>query len=147
MKFHGLTLSAVVLLLAGCGSGASQSTGPNVTVHLRQINTPHDIFYFAGPVNIQFALEVTNPTNEPVTLQRLELETIGPGAYYLRTGSTPINLTVKPNSTATTTLSAWGRSRGGYLTSTEPVTLRAVAYFSAPSGQFVKVIQENFMPQ
>ena len=137
----------VALLVAGCGSSnLSSNGGPNVTVHLAQVNTAPDVFYFAGPVNIQYQLSITNPTSDALTLTRLDLETIGPGAYSLRTAATPMNLKVPPNSTATYTISVWGRARGGYLAADEPVTLRGTAYFKGPSGSFVRILTENISP-
>ena len=58
---------AVVVLLAGCAS-STLSSGPEVQVHLEQVAGPPDVYYFAGPVNIQYRLSITNPTNEPLTL-------------------------------------------------------------------------------
>src|ERR1700730_3969665 len=113
---------AVVVLLAGCAS-STQSSGPDVQVHLEQVSGPPDVYYFAGPVNIQYRLSITNPTNEPLTVTRLDLSTFGPGAYSLRTAATPMNLKVSPNSTASYVISVWGRARGGFLSSGEPVTV------------------------
>jgi hypothetical protein len=89
-----------------------------VKIHLAQTNTPTDIFYFAGPAAIQYQLSVTNPTNQPLTLERLDLETVGSGAYSLRTAATPMNLQIPPNGTSAFNISVWGRARGGYLRST-----------------------------
>jgi len=135
------------LFLVACGSSnLSSNSGPNVNVHLAQVNTAPDIFYFSGPVNIQYQLSIANPTSDPLTLTRLDLETVGPGAYSLRTAATPMNLKVPPNSTASYTISVWGRARGGYLTADEPVTLRATAFFKGTSGSFVRLFTENISP-
>ncbi|HYS56456.1 MAG TPA: hypothetical protein VER58_22080 [Thermoanaerobaculia bacterium] len=126
----------------------SSSSAPDVTVHLAQVPMPTDVFYFSGPVNIQYQLSVTNPTNEPMTLTRLDLETLGPGAYSLRTAATPMNLKVPPNSTAKNLISVWGRARGGYLSASEPVTIRGTAYFQdqATRKSFVRIFSENIFP-
>jgi hypothetical protein len=134
------------LLIAACAS-SPQPSGPAVTVHLAQVNAAPDMFYFAGPINVQYQLSITNPTNEPLTLSRLDLETIGPGAYSLRTAATPMNLKVPPNSTANYLISVWGRARGGYLAADTPVTIRGTAYFQGPSGSFVRLFTENIFPR
>ena len=67
----------------------------------------------------------SNPTNETFKLRRLNLQTIGPGAYSLRTGDSPMNF-----------------SAGGFMRASEPVTLRGLAYFDGPSGSFVKMFNE-----
>jgi hypothetical protein len=144
-----ITIAAAVLLLAlgGCASSASDSSGPNLGIHLEQASGVPDMFYFRGPINLQYRLTVANPTATPVTLRRLDLRTIGPGAYSIRTGSTPITQTIAPNGTTSVVLSAWGRATGGYLSSEEPVTLRGVAYFDTPDHHaFVRQFVETFRP-
>jgi len=134
---------AVSVLLAACASSNSSSSGPNVTVQLEQLNSTSDIFYFRGPVNIQYRVAITNPTNQPLTLTRLDLQTLGPGAYSLRTNSTPMNLKVAPNATTAYQISVWGYARGGYLAQGEPVTIRGTAYFKGQSGSFVRLFTQN----
>jgi len=135
-----------LVFLTACASSNPRSTGPDVKIELAQLNTANNIFYFAGPISVQYQVSVTNPTNQPITLRRLELQTTSPGAYALR-ASGNLNLPVPPNATATTTINAWGRSRGGYLTSGEPVTMRVTGVFDDGSGHsFSRISLEN-LPQ
>src|SRR5438132_5019312 len=139
-------VSALALgLLLACAS-SSQSSGPNVTLQLQPINQPTDVFYFSGPINLQYRLVINNPTDQALTLTRLDLRTIGPGAYSLRTTATPMNLKVAPNSATVYTISVWGYSRGGYLASTGPVTLQGTAYFKGRSDGFVRIFNQNISP-
>ena len=136
---------AASLSLVGCAS-SNQSNGPNVTVRLAQVAQSNDVFYFRGPVSIQYQVAITNPTNQELKLTRLDLQTLGPGAYSLRANGTPMNLRVPPNSTSTYLISVWGYSSGGYLRSTEPVTIRGTAYFQGPNGSFLKLFNQNISP-
>jgi hypothetical protein len=135
-----------VVFLAACASSQQSANAPPVEVHLAQVATPSDVFYFGGPINIQYQLSINNPTNQPLTLKRLDLQTVGPGAYSLRTSATPMNLKVPPNATTTYTISVWGNARGGYLAASEPVTIHGTAYFDSPSGGFVRIFSENIWP-
>lgn len=102
-----------------------------------------DMYYFSGPISLQYQLMVTNPTSQPITLKRLDLETEGQGGHYVRT-SGMMNLRVPPNSTATQSIYVWGRSRGGYLTAGEPVTMRMSGLFEDASGKgFSKIALQN----
>ena len=145
-----LFFSALALILAaGCASydnSMASSSSPGVTIHLAQATGPNDTYYFRGPVNVQYALQVTNPTNVPLTLRRLRLDSIGGGAYRIHTGDSPMNFTVPANSTVNVPLSAWANAMGGFLRSTEPVNLRVVAQFDSPNGPFVRQTTE-FIPQ
>ena len=98
-------------------------------------------------MNVQFALSVANTTNQPVKLNRIEIRTIGSGAYTIRSTSTNINIDIAPGQARTVLLAVWGYSRGGQLASTEPVTVRATAYFTGPSGAFVRLFSEYFTQQ
>jgi len=139
--------AAAVLLIALSGFASSSSDTPNINVHLEQVSMPADTFFFRGPINVQYQLTVSNPTGETVKLRRLELSTIGPGAYFLHTGATPISRTIPPNGTTTITLSAWGRASGGDLRSEEPVTVRGIAYFDTTHGHgFLRQFVETFRP-
>src|SRR5438034_470535 len=91
------------LLAAACAS-SQQESGPPVAVQLTQLNGGSNIFYFPGPVNIQYEVAVNNPTEQPVTLRRLDLRTEGFGAYALRTSGAPMNVKIAPKSTATFTI-------------------------------------------
>jgi hypothetical protein len=136
---------AVGLFLLACAS-SNQSNGPNVAIQLAQVSQSNDVFYFRGPVSIQYQVSIANPTNQELTLTRLDLQTIGPGAYSLRANGTPMNLKVAPNSTSTYLISVWGYSSGGYLRSSEPVSIRGTAYFQGASGSFLRLFNQNITP-
>ena len=136
-------LLAAVLILSGCVSSADDDpNAPKVTVHLEQLDSGVNSFTFAGPVNLQFAVSVANTTKDLVTLSRLEVRTISSGAYSISPTSTNLNLPVSPGQSVNTTIAVWGYARGGNLSSQEPVTLRGTAYFSGPSGAFVRLFTE-----
>jgi hypothetical protein len=139
--------AAITLVVLSACASSSQSSGPNVTLHLTPVSSPADIFYFAGPINLQYQLSVINPTSEPLTLTRLELRTIGPGAYSIRTQASPMNLKIPPNATVTYTISVWGYARGGYLAAEEPVTLQGTTFFrGTSSGSFIRIFNETISP-
>jgi len=137
-------LAVALVLFASAAIGYAKSS-PNVSVNMQQLTSTNDTFYFRGPVSIQYRLEVTNPTSQPVTLRSLRLESIGPGAYTIHTTTTPLKLQLGPNESRAVTISAWGRARGGFLSADEPVTIQGTAYFNSPSGSFVKLFNENIM--
>jgi hypothetical protein len=137
-------LAVALVLFASTAIGYAKSS-PNVSVNLQQLTSTNDTFYFRGPVSIQYRLEVRNPTSQPVTLRSLRLESIGPGAYTIHSGNTPLKLQLGPNESRAVTISAWGRARGGFMSAEEPVTIQGTAYFNSPSGSFVKLFNENIM--
>ena len=136
------TMAFAFVFLAACAT-SRQSTGPDVQVAVTQQGISPDLYYFRGPVSLQYQLMVSNPTNQPITLTRLDLTSEGPGAYSIHTTG-PFNLRVPPNSTASQNISAWGYSRGGMLSQGEPVTLRVTAIFAdANRKTFQRFAMEN----
>jgi hypothetical protein len=135
-----------ITILAGCASAPASSDGaPPLQVTLLQRGTAApDVYYFRGPVNIQYDLAVKNPTNDQYTLKRLDIQSIGQGSYRIRTGSQPMNQKIDPNGTTSVHLSTWGQSTGGFISSGEPVSVRVIAQFAAPNGKsFQKVFTET----
>ena len=109
------------------------------------LNQSADVFYFPGPIGLEYQVAVTNPTADSLTLRRLDLQSSGSGAYVIHT-SAPLNVTVKPGGVTSVKVAAWGRSLGGFMHQTEPVILRATAYFDSPHGPFVRIIQGMQQP-
>ncbi|MCU1350660.1 MAG: hypothetical protein JWO56_3690 [Acidobacteria bacterium] len=140
---------ATSILLVACGSsGGSNNQGPaGAEVRLAQVGSSGDVFYLRGPIALQYVLEVVNPTTEPIRLRRLDLSTIGDGAYYLRTGSVPMNEPVPAGGTTALKFSAWGTARGGRLTANEPVTVRVIAQFEDSRGNKFQRINTETLSQ
>ena len=138
-----MRFSAVLFLItmAGCSSAGPDQT-PAVRIQVEQ-RSQSDVLHFAGPINLQYDIMVTNSSDQPLTLRRIELRTVGAGAYSLRNDSTPVNLAIPPGGTVSKMINAWGYARGGNLAAEEPVTLRAIAYFDGPTGSFVRIVSEN----
>ena len=145
MRARIAVMAVLLIALSGYAWGAADS--PKLNISMQQLTSSGDMFYFHGPINIQYQMSIANPTDQPVTLKRIELSSLGPGSYSIHTGSTPITRTIAPRGTTTFRLSARGRSTGGYLRSEEPVTIRGVAYFQGADGHsFVRQFMENFRP-
>jgi hypothetical protein len=105
-----------------------------------------------GPFDIQLGIEVQNLSNEPVTIRRVEMTQVGPGAYRLQSGvagtggNRPylFNTIVAPGTSETVTfwVHAYAIGVRGSNSEHEPVSLRASVFFDAPSGPFHEVTQQ-----
>ena len=126
-------------MLAACAS-TPKDEGPPIGIDLALANGTTSILYFAGPVSLQFEATLTNPTDMPVTLRRLDLRTVGGGSFFMRAVGTPFHVEVPPHGSKTVMMSAWGNSRGGMLAEDEPIQLQGTAYFDSPKGPFVRLM-------
>jgi len=93
---------ALLLVAAACASNP-RDEGPPIGVELALLDAPANILYFPGPVNLRFELTLTNPTDQPVTLQRLDLRSIGSASLFLRATGTPFHVEVKPHASTSVT--------------------------------------------
>jgi hypothetical protein len=91
---HTIFLAFAILSVSVSAMAAST---PDVQAHLAQTTLPGDMFYFRGPVNIQYQLTITNPSSEPLTLSRVNLSTQGPGGYSLHTSDAFVKTVVPAN--------------------------------------------------
>jgi hypothetical protein len=127
--------SMFALLIVACASGAKDDSP--VTVRISGVNVIGDL-RFAGPISTRFRVEVTNPTNEPVTLRKIEIHTAQAVTFSVRM-TTPFTRVIGGGQTVEVELNATGTSSGGKLADEEQVTLRGTAYFDSPHGAFVKM--------
>jgi hypothetical protein len=134
-----------MLLILACACASSTSDSSPVDVRIADVHLSGDIRY-AGPMAVQFVVEVTNPTNETVTLRHVEIRTVASGNFTVR-ASTSFDRAIKPGETASVELHANGTSAGGRLASDEPITLRGTATFDSPKGAFTKLFQDVLQVQ
>src|SRR5436305_1380946 len=100
--------AAVVLLALAAFSCASDSNSKNdrVKLQMEQLVGASQV-QSVGRFDVQFGVEVENPSNAPVTLKSIELTQIGTGSYQIRqagvSGGTPdhynFNETIAPGQT------------------------------------------------
>ena len=135
-------LALMAILFAACASSKQPTSKiPEPGLGIEQVVGPAGLGYPYGPIEIKYNFAVQNNAAEPITLIRVDLQTINPagGAYTLRHEFHNVRQTIPPNGVGVVSFwaraMAWGRS----MRETEPVTVRGVAYFEAPSGVFQKV--------
>lgn len=138
-----LTLTAL-LIAAGCAT-SSGTSGPEPEINIYQISrvpvgTQHDI----APMSAQFVVQVKNTLPEPLTVRRVEVQSIGGGAYTLPSYSQAFNEIIAPGATHRVSLWAPGAvTMNTTLGANGPVTLRLAVEFEAGGKKFQKVEVQN----
>jgi hypothetical protein len=133
--------SIVLLFIAGCASSRSSAEPEIRLVQTSEVaevarNVP-------GSIPISFRLTIHNTLQTPLTLKRLELQSIGEGAYSLSSLTRSYDQVIQPG--AEQSFDLWG---SGYVSPTivganGPVTIRAIAQFDAASGSFQTVVMRQ----
>ena len=147
---RAIVLLGVIFLLASCGS--SKPAGPQ-RVHIDIVQlTGLAESQPPGPLDIQLGIEVQNLTNEPITIKRVEMAEIGPGAWQMGSSAPGVgvnrpylfNTVVAPGTQETVTfwVHAYAIGVRGSSRENEPVNLRAMVFFDAKSGPFHEMQQQ-----
>jgi hypothetical protein len=137
-----------VLLLAGCGSSGSTSSGKSAAdlnlvepeVQITQLNeVAQAARYQRGPISVHYQVRVANRSSEPITLDRIDVQSVGYGSYSLAPNPATIamNLQVQPDHYEVTDF--WTSARVDIPSMTGangPVSVRATAHFDSPAGKF-----------
>ena len=150
--------SAVVLLtLAGCASSQSASglgsASANIIepeLEIRQLShVPIAARHATGATPVKYEFRVANRSAEWIKLVRVDVQSVGLGAYRVDSTSRPVGKRIEPDEFQT--FEFWIPAVVEMETvvgANGPVTLRAVAHFDSAVGQFEKVYvrQVNAMP-
>jgi hypothetical protein len=138
-------LSAVLAIaLAACASSSSQTGRQERVMPDVQLSelVGTQAMQMGGPFDIRYAVQVTNPAAEPITLRRIDVSSVGGGAYRLvRNLPVVVNTTIAPGETAQVAfwLHAYVTVMSGQMGSNEPVSLRVITFYDSPTGAFLKV--------
>jgi hypothetical protein len=129
------------LMVVGCASGTKAKL-IQPEVELVQITGPADTLYQGGNIEVQYGLRVANRSAEPITLQRVLIETIGSGGpYRVPRDYYYIRHVVEPGKFGDVTFWVRAESTGSRFSidAQAPITVRGTAYFSSPLGSLRKV--------
>ena len=138
-----LRLTPLFLLLLACGSGNQQARLLEPEIGLYQEPISRFLLQYPGQISVPFQMEVRNPSGESLQLKRLELLTVGTGAYQVRRLPMSFNVTIGPGQTKVIPFTSWAYAQGGRTGASEPVTIRGIAYFEGPEGMFRKVFTQH----
>ncbi|HWS71642.1 MAG TPA: hypothetical protein VN605_05985 [Thermoanaerobaculia bacterium] len=153
MKSSWILAAAVAALsLTSCASGASDSGLGKATVaitdpeiQITQLSmVPGAARYISGGLPIKYSVKVANHDKQPITLTRLDLVSIGMGAYTLGTTSRPFKMKVAPDGLMAAEF--WVPATIDDVTvygANGPVTIRCVAQFDSPVGQFQRIFVQQ----
>jgi hypothetical protein len=145
-------MMTALLLTIGCAtsddsiSATSSPASPNdpevTLVQLSHVAAGTE--YDAGPVSAHFRVDVRNPAETPIHLDRVSVQSIGGGAYDLPAYSQGFDVTIAPKESRS--VDFWARANVANPTvsgANGPVTIRATIEFNASGAKFQKIVMQN----
>lgn len=143
-----LLAALILILLAGCASSGAQPTNPRPEIEIVQTSkVPYVARDVTGPISVQYALAIKNPSAQPIELRSVELSSVGGGAYDLSPVTRTVKLAIAPGATVETQL--WAPAIVPMATvagANGPVTLRVRAVFEVGGKQFETYDVRNVNP-
>ena len=111
---------------------------------IRQISgVPPAARLVSGGLPVRYLVSIRNNAAEPITLERVGLDSMGSGAYTINHSSAFKDVVIAPAQTREIDFWASAQANETVSGANGPVTLRVVLYFDAPSGKFEDVTVQN----
>lgn len=147
------SLFLLALMFSSCSSSRVPSNVSMIPPELmiRQVGgTAYAARHEEGNIPMRFEIDILNKTAEPITLERIEMQSMGEGAYTLSTITKPFDRRLEPDRVETVELFAPAYVNKTILGGNGPVTLRATAYFKNSLGSFrqiyIQQVNERMVP-
>ena len=143
--------ASVVVLLVACSSTSSQpdASASNVNITMPEIllvqssGVPVAARHTDGPLSIQYALRVENRADQPIKLQRVTVQSIAEGAYFVPPTSRPFDVAIEPAQMEDVQFWVSARPGGTLVGANGPVTLRVTCQFDSPAGKFQHIVMRT----
>ncbi len=138
----------VFLLLVGCSSaapGVKKAPLNEPVIRITQLsNVSAAARHVTGGISVQYRVDVENTAPEAVRLKRIDVQSIGFGAYTLPPLSFPFDVNISPRETRA--VDFWGPAVVETTTivgANGPVTLRVVVYYQTPAGMRQSIVVQQ----
>ena len=146
-----LTLSSL-LIAAACTTGnrVSQTVAhipsPEITIIGRTDLT--NVPTVASGVEAHFELRIVNQADVPITLRRVDLESLGGGGIAIQSKNRQYNTLIEPHTSQSVDVmtTAFINDPNGFV-GRSPVQIRMTALFDSPEGSLQKVVQQQVRPE
>lgn len=132
-------LTFAVLLLAACGSSSNNLKvdiqEPEVQV-VQLSAQPSVAEHVTGGVPIDFGVAITNHADIPITLKRINIQSMGSGGYNVPPTSRPFDKVIAPGATEQVEFWVGANAPPSVAGVNGAVAIRAIAQFDSPKGAF-----------
>ena len=139
---------SLLFIAAACTSGnqISQNVAhipqPEITIIGRTDMT--NIPTLAAGIQAHFEFRIVNQAEVPITLRRIDLDSLGGGSIGIQARNRQFNTVIAPHSVQTVDfLTTAFVNDPNSFSGRSPVQIRGVAVFDSPDGSLQKVVQQQ----
>jgi hypothetical protein len=134
--------------LISCASAAPDSSKAPLDEPQIQITQLSNIGeaarHMTGAISVRYRVDVENRASTPITLKRIDIVSIGAGAYNLRPTSVPFGEQLNPGESRS--VQFWAPASiddPTILGANGPVTLRLTVYYETPGGTAQTIVVQQ----
>ena len=138
-----VAVPVLLLFLTACAS-SSNATAKLLKpeIRIQQISgVPAAAQHVEGGLSVQFALRVANRSEEPITLQRVSIQSLSEGAYHVNS-AVPFDVRVHPGQFEIVEFWAPARTGLSLVGANGPDTLRVTTQFDSAVGKFQQIVTQ-----
>jgi hypothetical protein len=138
-----------ILLFGSCASHTKNGVDiAQPQVEIQQLSSvPLVAEQVTGGMPVQYRMSVTNTAQVPITLKRVDVRSMGNGAYIVQPTSRPFNLVVAPGATETVEFWVPANAVPSVAGANGAVALQLRTQFDTASGSFQNVSVSQVMGQ
>ena len=128
---------SLLFILAGCATKNARVKLIPPQLEIRQLGGQAMAARHAdGGLPVHYVVRVHNPSAETIELERINLSSVGYGAYELDSTSRPFKQSIAPGTTEQVEIWTSAVGSGTVIGVNGPVTLRITAFFDSAVGSF-----------
>ena len=143
---------STLLIAAACTSTNQLSQNvahipqPEITIIGRTDMT--NVPTVASGIEAHFEFRIVNQADVPITLRRIDLDTLGGGGINIEAKNRQFNIVIQPHTVGSADFmtTAFINDPNNF-SGRSPVQIRAVALFDSPAGSLQKVVQQQVRPE
>lgn len=142
-------LATIVLVLTGCASsGTSGQTASLIPpeFRVRVVRVPESRPTRANVFTSEVEVEVFNRSSETLTLDRIQVSSVGDGAYTIPPVTKTFNLTIAPNQARLVRIFVQVVAEETLTGAEEPIFVRGIAEFRSEVGGFRRIFTQRVNP-
>jgi hypothetical protein len=136
------------VLFIGCASAspdAKQARLDEPQIRITQISNIAEVArHVTGAISVQYRVDVENRARTPITIRRIDVVSLGSGAYNLRPTSVPFSEQLNPGESRP--VQFWAPASiddPTILGANGPVTVRVTLYYETPAGMAQTIVVQQ----
>jgi hypothetical protein len=141
----GFACLPLCLLLSALGLRCSSAPLTEPEIHISQIsNLAEAAAHVSGNISVQYQVDIANHGNVTITIKRIDVISLGEGAYTLRPSSFPFDAALSPGQA--TAVQFWAPAviaDPTIIGANGPVSLRVTTQYETPSGRAQSVVVQQ----